>query len=75
MADGILDVDLLAFERGDERSRRAVVDGVRRSLATGFVYTRCDLPEDLLDSAYGLLADFFSLPPLLLLRLIMLGPR
>ena len=39
-----------------------MVDGVRRSLATGFVYTRCDLPEDLLDSAYGLLVDFFSLP-------------
>ncbi|MEI8250348.1 MAG: 2-oxoglutarate and iron-dependent oxygenase domain-containing protein [Synechococcus sp. ELA057] len=62
MADGILDVDLLAFERGDAARRRAVVDGVRRSLATGFVYTRSDLPEDLLDTAYGLLAAFFSLP-------------
>ena len=28
----ILDVDLLAFERGTAAQRRAVVDGVRRSL-------------------------------------------
>jgi isopenicillin N synthase-like dioxygenase len=57
----ILDVDLLAFERGDTSARRAVVDGVRRSLRTGFVYTSHDLPEELLDAAYGLLAEFFSL--------------
>ena len=60
--DDILDVDLLAFERGTSTQRAAVVDGVRRSLATGFVYTRHDLSEDLLDSAYGMLADFFSMP-------------
>ena len=60
--DDILDVDLLAFERGTATQRAAVVDGVRRSLATGFVYTRHDLSEDLLDSAYGMLADFFSMP-------------
>lgn len=59
---GILDVDLLAFERGGAAQRRAAVDGVRRSLATGFVYTTHDLPADLLDTAYGLLAEFFSLP-------------
>ena len=59
----ILDVDLLAFERGDGARRAAVVDGVRRSLATGFVYTASDLPEDLLDSAYGLLRRFFALDP------------
>ncbi|MYJ41096.1 MAG: isopenicillin N synthase family oxygenase, partial [Acidimicrobiaceae bacterium] len=34
----ILDVDLAAFERGDQAQRAAVVDGVMRSLATGFVY-------------------------------------
>lgn len=61
-ADAILDVDLLAFERGDQGRRQAVVDGVRRSLATGFVYVRTDLSEDLLDSAYGMLAQFFALP-------------
>lgn len=61
MGDQILDVDLLAFENGTEQSRRAVVDGVRRSLATGFVYTSSDLSEDLLDTAYGMLREFFSL--------------
>jgi isopenicillin N synthase-like dioxygenase len=58
----ILDVDLLAFERGSPAARRAVVDGVRRSLETGFVYTHHDLPADLLDTAYGMLAEFFSAP-------------
>jgi isopenicillin N synthase-like dioxygenase len=59
----ILDVDLLAFERGSSEQRRAVVDGVRRSLATGFVYTRHDLSEDLLDTTYGMLREFFEMPP------------
>ena len=58
----ILDVDLPAFEKGDAPSRRAIVDGTMRSLATGFVYVRHDLSEDLLDDAYGRLADFFALP-------------
>ena len=62
MSGEILDVDLLAFERGSDPQRRAVVDGVRRSLATGFVYTTHDLPVALLDAAYGMLAEFFSLP-------------
>ena len=57
----ILDVDLLAFEQGTSERRRAVVDGVMRSLETGFVYTRHDLSADLLDTAYGMLAEFFSL--------------
>lgn len=56
----ILDVDLLAFERGDREQRAAVVDGVMRSLATGFVYTRHDMPEELIDRAYVGLADFFT---------------
>ncbi len=59
----ILDVDLLAFETGSSHQRRAVVDGVRRSLVTGFVYTHHDLSEDMLDSAYGMLREFFELPP------------
>jgi len=57
----ILEVDLLAFERGSAEQRRAVVDGVKRSLATGFVYTRHDLGDDMLDTAYGMLAEFFQL--------------
>jgi isopenicillin N synthase-like dioxygenase len=59
--DGILEVDLLAFERGDAGRRAAVIDGVRRSLATGFVYAACDLSPTLLDDAYGLLGRFFAL--------------
>jgi isopenicillin N synthase-like dioxygenase len=58
----ILDVDLAAFGRMDAAARRAVVDGVRRSLGTGFVFTSHDIPEDELDAAYDLLARFFSLP-------------
>jgi isopenicillin N synthase-like dioxygenase len=58
----ILDVDLLAFEQGSGAQRRAVVDGVRRSLETGFVYTRHDLSEDLLDTTYGMLREFFEAP-------------
>ncbi|MEO6652751.1 MAG: 2-oxoglutarate and iron-dependent oxygenase domain-containing protein [Ilumatobacteraceae bacterium] len=57
----ILDVDLLAFENSTGAARRAVVDGVTRSLATGFVYTRHDVPEDLIDTAYGMLETFFGL--------------
>lgn len=58
----VLDIDLLAFERGTSPQRRAAVDGVMRSLGTGFVYTSHDLPEDLLDTAYEMLARFFALP-------------
>jgi isopenicillin N synthase-like dioxygenase len=58
----ILDVDLLAFERGSGAQRKAVVDGVRRSLETGFVYTSHDLSEDLLDRAYEMLREFFAAP-------------
>ena len=56
----ILDVDLLAFERGSTQQRAAVVDGVRTSLRTGFVYTRHDLADDMLDTAYGMLQEFFA---------------
>jgi len=57
----ILEVDLLRFEQGDASARAAVVDGVRRSLATGFVYTSHDVAEELIDEAYAMLAEFFSL--------------
>jgi isopenicillin N synthase-like dioxygenase len=58
----LLDVDLLAFERGSDAQRRAVVDGVMRSLGTGFVFTSHDIPPDLVDDAYAMLAQFFALP-------------
>jgi isopenicillin N synthase-like dioxygenase len=61
--DRILDVDLLAFEQGDAAQRAAVVDGVRRSLQTGFVYTSHDIGEQVLDEAYDQLAQFFALGP------------
>ena len=61
MTSEILEVDLLRFERSGEVERRAVVDGVMRSLATGFVYSTSDLSEALLDEAYGLLETFFAL--------------
>ncbi len=58
----VLDVDLLAFERGSDAQRRAVVDGVTRSLGTGFVFTSHDIPPDLIDDAYAMLQQFFALP-------------
>ena len=60
MTDEILDVDLLSFENGSSAQRRAVVDGVSRSLATGFVYTSHDVSDDLLDTAYAMLREFFE---------------
>lgn len=61
--DAILDVDLLAFEASKGPQRRAVVDAVAMSLETGFVYTRHDVSNDLLDTAYGMLREFFTLEP------------
>ena len=62
MADQILEVDLLAFESGSAEQQRAVVDGLMRSLATGFVYVTHDVSAGLIDEAYALLEQFFSLP-------------
>ena len=61
MKQTILDVDLLAFEQGTKRQQAAVVDGLMRSLGTGFVVTTSDLPAALLDEAYGMLSRFFAL--------------
>ena len=58
----ILDVDLVGFETGDAHRRRAIVDGVMRSLATGFVYVEHDLDEAELDACYAQLERFFALP-------------
>ena len=49
----ILDVDLIGFERGGEAQRRAIVDGVSRSLTTGFVYLAHDLSEEEIDACYA----------------------
>jgi isopenicillin N synthase-like dioxygenase len=57
----ILDVDLLAFEKGDANARRAVIDGVMQSLRTGFVYVEHDLSVDMIDDVYGQLEAFFTL--------------
>ena len=73
MSSGILDVDLLAFENGSRAARAAVVDGVRRSLATGFVYARADLSTDLLDATYGRLGRFFAIEPAIKQRLVASG--
>ncbi len=62
MPDEILEVDLLAFETGDAAARKAVVDGLMRSLTTGFVYVSHDVSEDLIDTAYEQLETFFNLP-------------
>lgn len=59
----ILDVDLLGFETGDASRKRAIVDGVMRSLATGFVYVEHDLDESELDECYAMLEAFFALAP------------
>jgi len=62
MAPGpILDVDLLRFEQGDSTARRAVVDGVMRSLRSGFVFTAHDIPGAIIDEAYQILDKFFAL--------------
>ncbi len=60
MSDEILDVDLLRFESGSAAERAAVVDGVTRSLKSGFVYTAHDLEASVMDEVYGMLAEFFS---------------
>ena len=60
--DSILDVDLIGFESGDARRRSAIVDGVMRSLETGFVYVEHDLDEAELDACYAQLETFFGLP-------------
>lgn len=62
MSDEILGVDLVSFETGDASARRAVVDGLMRSLATGFVYVNHDVSDGLIDEAYDLLERFFTLP-------------
>ena len=61
MSETVLDVDLLAFEQGSEKDRKVVIDGVMRSLKTGFVYTSHDMSQDFLDQVYEMLELFFTL--------------
>ena len=60
MNQEVLDVDMLTFEHGIGDAKRAVVDGVMKSLETGFVYTSHDMSQDFLDEVYGMLGEFFS---------------
>ncbi len=60
--DQILSVDLEAFESGSDQTRAALVAEVLESLKTGFVYIKSGLDEALVDRAYDLLAEFFTLP-------------
>ena len=45
MNSEVLDVDMLAFERGSSNAKQTVVDGVMKSLETGFVYTSHDMSK------------------------------
>ncbi|MCP3857697.1 MAG: hypothetical protein GY698_23730 [Actinomycetia bacterium] len=73
----ILGVDLITFEKGDQAGREGVVDGVMRSLCTGFVYISHDLSESLMDEAYGMLVETAAAsdPPDWKERLIAALPR
>ncbi len=62
MTDEILEVDLERFENGGPAAASAVVDGLMRSLTTGFVYVTHDVSTDLIDTAYEMLERFFTLP-------------
>ena len=46
MGSQVFDVDLLAFERGNDAERKSVVNGVMRSLETGFVYSAHDISQN-----------------------------
>ena len=48
MGSQVFDVDLLAFERGNDVKRKSIVDGVMRSLETGFVYSAHDISYNFL---------------------------
>lgn len=60
MGEEILDVDAAAFEAMGAAQRKAAVDGIMRSLKTGFVYVSSSVEESLLDEAYGVLEEFFA---------------
>ncbi len=61
MGSEVFDVDLLAFESGNDIQRRSIVDGVMKSLETGFVYSAHDISQNFLDDVYGKLEQFFAL--------------
>ena len=71
----VLDVDLMDFEKGDSVKRSAAIDGVLRSLATGFVYLKHDIPQIELDDCYARLSQFFRLPLESKQRTIVAGTR
>ena len=63
MGSQVFDVDLLAFERGNDTERKSIVNGVMRSLETGFVYSAHDISQNFLDDVYGKLEEFFAIDP------------
>ena len=60
MNSEVLDVDMLAFERGSSNTKQAVVDGVMKSLETGFVYTSHDMSQVFWTKFTACLANSFQ---------------
>ena len=68
MGSQVFDVDLIAFERGNDTERKSIVNGVMRSLETGFVYSAHDISQNFLDDVYGKLDEFFAIATSIKLR-------
>ena len=62
MGSQVFDVDLLAFERGNDVKRKKYCRRRYESLETGFVYSAHDISYNFLDDVYGKLDDFLLLP-------------
>jgi isopenicillin N synthase-like dioxygenase len=58
----ILEVDLTLYEHGSKEQQKALVQGTRQSLETGFVLVKSGLSEDLIDDIYGKFEEFYSWP-------------
>ncbi len=56
----ILDVNVAAFESETHRKQQSVAEQTMQSLETGFVYADHTISNDLLDTAYEMLGQFFA---------------